>query len=159
MCFTFPLHCTTLLSVSSLPPPLLHLTRRFGVSQTSTGSSRSSLENGGRERDRSSGSDDDDEDDSSQQNASDAGRVTGYGRVSHGLTSHEGKKTWRVSECLHLVFPLPGPGWTADFRDSKGTASQTPAGWDSSLEGAAEVQATGWANFTEFQPFSGWVSG
>ncbi|XP_075907544.1 serine/threonine-protein phosphatase 6 regulatory subunit 2a isoform X2 [Nelusetta ayraudi] len=101
---------------------------RFGVSQTSTGSSRSSLENGGRERDRSSGSDDDDDDggndDSSQQNASDA-----------------------------------GPGWTADFRNSKGTASQTPAGWDSSLEGAAEVQETGWANFTEFQPFSGSEAG
>lgn len=50
------------------------------MSQTSTGSSRSSLENGGRERDRSSGSDDDDDDndDSSQQNTSDAGREIKY---------------------------------------------------------------------------------
>lgn len=50
-----------------------------------------------------------------------------------------------------------GPGWTANFRDSRGTAaSQTPAGWDSSAGGGAETQGTGWANFTEFQPFSGW---
>lgn len=49
-----------------------------------------------------------------------------------------------------------GPGWTANFRDSRGTAaSQTPAGWDSSAGGGAETQGTGWANFTEFQPFSG----
>lgn len=88
------LHCVAASSYSScspgfvcfaygtriLTPPLpLRLARRFGVSQTSTGSSRSSLENGGRERDRSSGSDDDDDDggnddDSSQQNTSDAGR-------------------------------------------------------------------------------------
>ncbi|XP_069012545.1 serine/threonine-protein phosphatase 6 regulatory subunit 2a isoform X4 [Embiotoca jacksoni] len=87
---------------------------RFGVSQTSEGSSRSSMENGGRERDRGSESD---EDEDSEQNTSDT-----------------------VSS------------WTANFRDSGGTAaSQTPAAWDSS----AGMQQTGWANFTEFQPFSG----
>uniref|UniRef100_A0A669CW87 Protein phosphatase 6, regulatory subunit 2a n=1 Tax=Oreochromis niloticus TaxID=8128 RepID=A0A669CW87_ORENI len=49
----------------------------------------------------------------------------------------------------------PGPGWTANFRDSGETAaSQTSPGWESSAGSAAETQ-TGWANFTEFQPFSG----
>ncbi|XP_047431250.1 serine/threonine-protein phosphatase 6 regulatory subunit 2a isoform X1 [Mugil cephalus] len=90
---------------------------RFGVSQTSEGSSRNSMENG-RERDHGSESDEDEE---SEQNVSDA-----------------------------------GPGWTANFRDSGGTAaSQTPEGWDSPSEGGAQTQGTGWANFTEFQPFSG----
>uniref|UniRef100_A0A3Q1G2E8 Protein phosphatase 6, regulatory subunit 2a n=1 Tax=Acanthochromis polyacanthus TaxID=80966 RepID=A0A3Q1G2E8_9TELE len=91
---------------------------RFGVSQTSEGSSRSSMENGGRERDCGSESD---EDEDSEQNISDT-----------------------------------GPGWTANFRESGGTAaSQTPAGWESSAGSGAETQETGWANFTEFQPFSG----
>uniref|UniRef100_A0A3B5AFT7 Serine/threonine-protein phosphatase 6 regulatory subunit 2-like n=1 Tax=Stegastes partitus TaxID=144197 RepID=A0A3B5AFT7_9TELE len=69
---------------------------RFGVSQTSDGSSRSSMENGGRERDRGSESD---EDEDSEQNISDS------------------------------------------FIISAGSG--------------AETQETGWANFTEFQPFSG----
>ncbi|XP_060924499.1 serine/threonine-protein phosphatase 6 regulatory subunit 2a isoform X2 [Limanda limanda] len=91
---------------------------RFGVSQTSEGSSRSSLENGGREQDRGSESD---EDEDSEQNTSDS-----------------------------------GPGWTANFRESGGTtASQTPQSWDSSTRTGAETHETGWANFTEFQPFSG----
>uniref|UniRef100_A0A3B5A261 Serine/threonine-protein phosphatase 6 regulatory subunit 2-like n=1 Tax=Stegastes partitus TaxID=144197 RepID=A0A3B5A261_9TELE len=90
--------------------------RTFGVSQTSDGSSRSSMENGGRERDRGSESD---EDEDSEQNISDA------------------------------------PAWTANFRESGETAaSQTTAGWDSSAGSGAETQETGWANFTEFQPFS-----
>uniref|UniRef100_A0A669BFE3 Protein phosphatase 6, regulatory subunit 2a n=1 Tax=Oreochromis niloticus TaxID=8128 RepID=A0A669BFE3_ORENI len=51
----------------------------------------------------------------------------------------------------------PGPGWTANFRDSGETAaSQTSPGWESSAGSAAETQ-TGWANFTEFQPFSGFL--
>ncbi|XP_034434429.1 serine/threonine-protein phosphatase 6 regulatory subunit 2-like isoform X4 [Hippoglossus hippoglossus] len=91
---------------------------RFGVSQTSEGSSRSSMENGGREQDHGSESD---EDEDSEQNTSDS-----------------------------------GPGWTANFRDSGGTtASQTPQAWDSSTRTGAETHETGWANFTEFQPFSG----
>uniref|UniRef100_A0A8C4IL97 Protein phosphatase 6 regulatory subunit 2 n=1 Tax=Dicentrarchus labrax TaxID=13489 RepID=A0A8C4IL97_DICLA len=45
---------------------------RFGVSQTSEGSSLSSMENGGRERDRGSESD---EDEDSEQNTSDTGRL------------------------------------------------------------------------------------
>ncbi|CAG5927250.1 serine/threonine-protein phosphatase 6 regulatory subunit 2a [Menidia menidia] len=91
---------------------------RFGVSQTSEGSSRGSIENGGRERDCGSGSD---EDQDSEQNTSDT-----------------------------------APDWTANFRDSGGTvASQTPAAWESSRGSGSETQATGWANFTEFQPFTG----
>uniref|UniRef100_A0A4W6E8K1 Protein phosphatase 6, regulatory subunit 2a n=1 Tax=Lates calcarifer TaxID=8187 RepID=A0A4W6E8K1_LATCA len=89
---------------------------RFGVSQTSEGSSRNSLENGGREQDRGSESD---EDEDSDHNTSDT-----------------------------------GPGWTANFRDSGGTAaSQTPAAWDNSAGSGAQRHPTGWANFTEFQPF------
>uniref|UniRef100_A0A673CK08 Serine/threonine-protein phosphatase 6 regulatory subunit 2-like n=1 Tax=Sphaeramia orbicularis TaxID=375764 RepID=A0A673CK08_9TELE len=50
----------------------------------------------------------------------------------------------------------PGPGWTANFRDSGGNAaSQSPAGWDTSAGNTTDRQETGWANFTEFQPFSG----
>ncbi|XP_034382748.1 serine/threonine-protein phosphatase 6 regulatory subunit 2a isoform X3 [Cyclopterus lumpus] len=92
---------------------------RFGVSQTSEESPRSSMENGGRERDH--GSESDEDEDCEQQNTSET-----------------------------------GPGWTAHFRDSGGNAaSQTPAGWDSSSRSGAETQGSGWANFTEFQPFSG----
>ncbi|XP_077356790.1 serine/threonine-protein phosphatase 6 regulatory subunit 2-like isoform X2 [Festucalex cinctus] len=49
-----------------------------------------------------------------------------------------------------------GPGWTANFRDSDGiVASQTPSGWDAlPVGGGNEIQETGWANFTAFQPFS-----
>uniref|UniRef100_A0A665UJK5 Serine/threonine-protein phosphatase 6 regulatory subunit 2-like n=1 Tax=Echeneis naucrates TaxID=173247 RepID=A0A665UJK5_ECHNA len=97
---------------------------RFGVSQTSEGSSRSSMENGGRDQDRGSESD---EDEDSELNMSDTGRSEGT-----------------------------SPSWTANFRDSGGTAaSQTPAGWTSSPGSGAEARETGWANFTEFQPFSG----
>ncbi|KAM9328692.1 serine/threonine-protein phosphatase 6 regulatory subunit 2a [Pholidichthys leucotaenia] len=93
---------------------------RFGVSKSSEGSSRSSLENGGQDRDVDHGSESD-EDEESEQNTSDS-----------------------------------GPGWTASFKDSVGTAaSQTPAGWDTSAGSSAETQETGWANFTEFKPFSG----
>lgn len=46
-------------------------TCRFGVTQTSAGSSRSSMENGGREREQGAESD---EDDDHQQNTSDTGR-------------------------------------------------------------------------------------
>ncbi|XP_029598534.1 serine/threonine-protein phosphatase 6 regulatory subunit 2 isoform X4 [Salmo trutta] len=80
---------------------------RFGVSHTSESSSRSSLENGGRERDRGSGSD---EDDDSRQCASD-------------------------------------PGSLEESKDN------TPS-WDSPGGCGGDKQEAGWANFTEFQPFS-----
>uniref|UniRef100_A0A3Q1CJQ4 Protein phosphatase 6, regulatory subunit 2a n=2 Tax=Amphiprion ocellaris TaxID=80972 RepID=A0A3Q1CJQ4_AMPOC len=116
---------------------------RFGVSQTSDGSSRSSMENGGRERDRGSESD---EDEDSEQNISDAGRLEER-QLNAVLICEQSFLIRRL--CL-------GPGWTANFRESGGTAaSQTPAGWESSAGSGAETQETGWANFTEFQPFSG----
>lgn len=83
---------------------------RFGVSQSSEGGSRSSLENG---RDREGSESDEEENDSTE----------------------------------------TGPGWTATFGDSGGpAAAQSPAQWDSSGDKSRD---TGWANFTEFQPFSG----
>ncbi|XP_037551734.1 serine/threonine-protein phosphatase 6 regulatory subunit 2 [Nematolebias whitei] len=92
---------------------------RFGVSQTSEGSSRSSLENGHQDQDRGSESD---EEDDSEQNSSDA-----------------------------------GPDWSVNFRDSEANvASQTTTGWESLGGSGAE---TGWANFSEFQPFTGTETG
>ncbi|KAK7896864.1 hypothetical protein WMY93_022189 [Mugilogobius chulae] len=82
---------------------------RFGVSQSSEGGSRSSLENG---RD-AEGSESDEENDSAE----------------------------------------TGPGWTATFGDSGApAAAQSPVEWESSAD---KSQDSGWANFTEFQPFSG----
>ncbi|XP_031725650.1 serine/threonine-protein phosphatase 6 regulatory subunit 2a isoform X1 [Anarrhichthys ocellatus] len=121
---------------------------RFGISQTSEESSRSSMENGGRERDHGSESD---EDEDCEQNASETGRSedSSYPQnASETGRSEDSSYPQNASET--------GPGWTAHFRDSGGTAaSQTPAGWDSSSRSGAETQGSGWANFTEFQPFSG----
>ncbi|XP_021419434.2 serine/threonine-protein phosphatase 6 regulatory subunit 2 isoform X5 [Oncorhynchus mykiss] len=101
---------------------------RFGVSHTSESSSRSSLENGGRERDRGSGSD---EDDDSRQSASDPGSLK------------ESKDN------------TPSPSWTASFGEAGGNSSSPgPAGWDSPGGSGGDKQEAGWANFTEFQPFS-----
>uniref|UniRef100_A0A674EA38 Protein phosphatase 6, regulatory subunit 2a n=1 Tax=Salmo trutta TaxID=8032 RepID=A0A674EA38_SALTR len=95
---------------------------RFGVSHTSESSSRSSLENGGRERDRGSGSD---EDDDSRQCASDPGSLE------------------------------ESPSWTASFGEAGGNSSSPgPAGWDSPGGCGGDKQEAGWANFTEFQPFT-----
>uniref|UniRef100_A0A8C8K6M0 Protein phosphatase 6, regulatory subunit 2a n=1 Tax=Oncorhynchus tshawytscha TaxID=74940 RepID=A0A8C8K6M0_ONCTS len=97
---------------------------RFGVSHTS----ESSLENGGRERDRGSGSD---EDDSSRQSASAPGSM------------EESKDN------------TPSPSWTASFGEAGGNSSSPgPAGWDSPGGSGGDKQEAGWANFTEFQPFS-----
>ncbi|XP_064794739.1 serine/threonine-protein phosphatase 6 regulatory subunit 2-like isoform X5 [Oncorhynchus masou masou] len=101
---------------------------RFGVSHTSESSSRSSLENGGRERDRGSGSD---EDDDSRQSASDPGSL----KESKDNTA--------------------SPSWTASFGEAGGNSSSPgPAGWDSPVGSGGDKQEAGWANFTEFQPFS-----
>ncbi|CDQ88491.1 unnamed protein product, partial [Oncorhynchus mykiss] len=101
---------------------------RFGVSHTSESSSRSSLENGGRERDRGSGSD---EDDDPRQSASDPGSLK------------ESKDN------------TPSPSWTASFGEAGGNSSSPgPAGWDSPGGSGGDKQEAGWANFTEFQPFS-----
>ncbi|XP_074482100.1 serine/threonine-protein phosphatase 6 regulatory subunit 2a isoform X3 [Sebastes fasciatus] len=124
---------------------------RFGVSQTSEESSRSSMENGGRERDHGSESD---EEEDSEQNISDNG--TSEDSNYQQNTSDNGRSE-DSSYQQNTSDNGPGPGWTANFRESGGTAaSQTPAAWDSSSRsGAGETQGSGWANFTEFQPFSG----
>ncbi|XP_052316286.1 serine/threonine-protein phosphatase 6 regulatory subunit 2 isoform X2 [Oncorhynchus keta] len=97
---------------------------RFGVSHTS----ESSLENGGRERDRGSGSD---EEDDSRQSASAPGSL------------EESKDN------------TPSPSWTASFGEAGGNSSSPgPAGWDSPGGSGGDKQEAGWANFTEFQPFS-----
>ncbi|XP_024271851.1 serine/threonine-protein phosphatase 6 regulatory subunit 2 isoform X4 [Oncorhynchus tshawytscha] len=85
---------------------------RFGVSHTS----ESSLENGGRERDRGSGSD---EDDSSRQSAS-------------------------------------APGSMEESKDNTPSTpgNQSATCWDSPGGSGGDKQEAGWANFTEFQPFS-----
>lgn len=117
------------------------------MTQTSEGSSRGSLENGGRERDHGSESD---EDEDSEQNTSDSGEQEQRLQTKSNIYVLE-SAPFLMKESR----PVSGPGWTANFRDSRGTAaSQTPAGWESS-GGSGEVQGTGWANFTEFQPFSG----
>ncbi|XP_075932177.1 serine/threonine-protein phosphatase 6 regulatory subunit 2a isoform X4 [Anarhichas minor] len=121
---------------------------RFGVSQTSEESSRSSMENGGRERDHGSESD---EDEDCEQNASETGRSEDSSYPQNASETGRSEDSSYPQNASQT-----GPGWTAHFRDSGGTAaSQTPAGWDSSSRSGAETQGSGWANFTEFQPFSG----
>lgn len=99
------------------PLPLLRLARRFGVSQTSTGSSRSSLENGGRERDRSSGSDDDEDDDSLQQNTSDAGRGKKSNRGNDsGFTPRAPSHKKKKKTCVSAVVCVPSARSRLDSR-------------------------------------------
>ncbi|KAJ8006971.1 hypothetical protein DPEC_G00112730 [Dallia pectoralis] len=100
---------------------------RFGVSHTSDSSTENSLENGGRERDHGSGSDDDD----SRQSVSNTGSL---------------EETKDIT---------PSPGWTASFGDTgDNPSSPSPAGWDSPGGSGGEAHEAGWANFTEFQPFT-----
>uniref|UniRef100_A0A8C8MP33 Protein phosphatase 6, regulatory subunit 2a n=1 Tax=Oncorhynchus tshawytscha TaxID=74940 RepID=A0A8C8MP33_ONCTS len=48
-------------------------------------------------------------------------------------------------------------GWTASFGEAGGNSSSPgPAGWDSPGGSGGDKQEAGWANFTEFQPFSRW---
>uniref|UniRef100_A0A4W5QY29 Protein phosphatase 6, regulatory subunit 2a n=1 Tax=Hucho hucho TaxID=62062 RepID=A0A4W5QY29_9TELE len=110
---------------------------RFGVSHTSESSSRSSLENGGREQDRGSGSD---EDEDSRQSASDTGSLE---ESKDNTPSTPGNQSATCSS------------WTASFGEAGGNSSSPgPAGWDSPGGSGGDKQEAGWANFTEFQPFS-----
>uniref|UniRef100_A0A4W5R9J4 Protein phosphatase 6, regulatory subunit 2a n=1 Tax=Hucho hucho TaxID=62062 RepID=A0A4W5R9J4_9TELE len=58
------------------------------------------------------------------------------------------------------LFPLSmlsceGSSWTASFGEAGGNSSSPgPAGWDSPGGSGGDKQEAGWANFTEFQPFS-----
>ncbi|KAJ3612401.1 hypothetical protein NHX12_020677 [Muraenolepis orangiensis] len=98
---------------------------RFGVSSTTEGSSRSSLENGGGERDTGSGSGSDEEE-----------------------------------ECTQTLSDA-APSWTASFGDASDPppTSPSPVGWESSGGTTGDSQGTGWANFTQFQPFCGSQAG
>uniref|UniRef100_A0A8C4ILI8 Protein phosphatase 6 regulatory subunit 2 n=1 Tax=Dicentrarchus labrax TaxID=13489 RepID=A0A8C4ILI8_DICLA len=93
---------------------------RFGVSQTSEGSSLSSMENGGRERDRGSESD---EDEDSEQNTSDTGRLEAHFKIGSCLGLKELVSFWfcfqvqagqQISGTLEgLQHPKPQQGGTA----------------------------------------------
>lgn len=74
------------------------------MSQTSEGNSRSSLENGGRERDRGSESDEDEE---SEQNISDTGRSE-YSSVLPVTLTHELPLSAQVSVCVTCLQVLAG---------------------------------------------------
>lgn len=141
---------------------LLFLSARFGVSHPSEGSSRSSLENGGRERDRGSESD---EDEDSPQITSDTGRLDGShdqegteeNHLNFGAMLPTFFLLWLRPKVIFIL--CAGPGWTASFGDAGGTtAAQSQVGWETSAGSGADAQETGWANFTEFQPFCGWES-
>lgn len=163
---------------SSLSLPCVCVCVRFGVSHTSESSSRSSLENGGRERDRGSGSD---EDDDSRQCASDPGSLE---ESKDNTPSTPCSQSAICKLCLLPIFTqsitvimngfhfaktiivdffhltmlsCEGPSWTASFGEAGGNSSSPgPAGWDSPGGCGGDKQEAGWANFTEFQPFSRW---
>lgn len=104
------------------------------------------MENGGRERDQGSESNEDD-DDGHHRNPSDPGRDGSRQSANPGCV--------QVNELSDVHFA--GPGWTANFRDSREAAGpQSLAQWDTTTTGsAAQTQGSSWANFTQFQPFSG----
>ncbi|XP_031414937.1 serine/threonine-protein phosphatase 6 regulatory subunit 2-like [Clupea harengus] len=105
---------------------------RFGVCLSSDSASKGALKNGG--RGRRSASDDDEEEGPKQ--------TTTPSPTPKGAEPPE----------------TQSPGWTATF--SEGDASGVSVGsspWGtpvSEQQSAANTQDTGWANFTEFQPFN-----
>uniref|UniRef100_A0A8C8KAC0 Protein phosphatase 6, regulatory subunit 2a n=1 Tax=Oncorhynchus tshawytscha TaxID=74940 RepID=A0A8C8KAC0_ONCTS len=68
----------------------------------------------------------------------------------------------KIQDPKTKLFPLTmlsceGPSWTASFGEAGGNSSSPgPAGWDSPGGSGGDKQEAGWANFTEFQPFSRW---
>uniref|UniRef100_A0A8C7PLT5 Protein phosphatase 6 regulatory subunit 2 n=1 Tax=Oncorhynchus mykiss TaxID=8022 RepID=A0A8C7PLT5_ONCMY len=68
----------------------------------------------------------------------------------------------KIQDAKTKLFPLTmlsceGPSWTASFGEAGGNSSSPgPAGWDSPGGSGGDKQEAGWANFTEFQPFSRW---
>ncbi|CAL8323672.1 unnamed protein product [Lota lota] len=105
---------------------------RFGVSSTTEGSSRSSLENGG-DRDTASGSGSDEEVEEEEE--------------------EESTQTQQLSDAA--------PSWTASFGEAGGptTTCPSPVGWEAAGGSPGDSQGTGWANFTQFQPFCGSQAG
>lgn len=102
------------------------------------------MENGGREREQGGESDEEDDNDH-QRNPSDPGRDGSQQSASPGNI--------QINELSAVRFS--GPGWTANFRDCReAPGSQSRAQWDST-ESGVQTQESGWATFTQFQPFSG----
>lgn len=103
------------------------------------------MENGGREQEQRAESDEEADDDH-QQNTSDPGRDW----------THLSANLWNVQVNELSGVGFLGQGWTANFRDSReAVGSQSLAEWDAT-ESSAQKQESSWANFTQFQPFSGW---
>uniref|UniRef100_A0A8C7FBS5 Protein phosphatase 6, regulatory subunit 2a n=1 Tax=Oncorhynchus kisutch TaxID=8019 RepID=A0A8C7FBS5_ONCKI len=83
-----------------------------------------------------------------------------YPYLLNHLDSHH--EWFPLCENHCTLFPLTmlsceGPSWTASFGEAGGNSSSPgPAGWDSPGGSGGDKQEAGWANFTEFQPFSRW---
>ncbi|XP_030623494.1 serine/threonine-protein phosphatase 6 regulatory subunit 2a [Chanos chanos] len=102
---------------------------RFGVSIPSEGSSKGPLRNGGRGRGSASEEEEDEEDDETKQ-----------------------PSAQKQSESSHTQ----GSGWTAGYGEAEVNSSALGSsswGSPSSEQGSDSQQETGWATFTEFQPF------
>ncbi|XP_038123730.1 serine/threonine-protein phosphatase 6 regulatory subunit 2a [Cyprinodon tularosa] len=88
--------------------------------------------------------------------ASQASAEESRGRVENGGQEQDPGSPSDEDEDSKQSSADAAPGWTANFRDSGGTApAPAPTGWESAASEEAETKGTGWANFTEFQPFSG----
>lgn len=103
------------------------------------------MENGGKKREKGSESDEEDDDNDHQRNTSDPGTDGSHQSANLGSI--------QVNELSGIWFS--GPGWTANFRDCReAAASQSLPDWDTTGSGA-QTRDSGWANFAQFQPFSG----
>ncbi|XP_059904558.1 serine/threonine-protein phosphatase 6 regulatory subunit 2a isoform X2 [Gadus macrocephalus] len=117
---------------------------RFGVSSTTEGSSRGSLENGG-DRDMGSGSGSDEEEEEEVEE-----------EVEEEEEEEESTQTQHQEQQQQLSDAAPS--WTASFGEAGGpaTTSPSPVGWEAAGGSPGDSQqGTGWANFTQFQPFCG----
>ncbi|KAL2087339.1 hypothetical protein ACEWY4_016167 [Coilia grayii] len=104
---------------------------RFGVCLSADGASKGALKNGG--RGRRSASDDDEEEGPKQ--------AAAHSPSPKGAGSPEAQS----------------PGWTATFGDGDAggvCVGSSPWGSPPSEQSATSTHDTGWANFTQFQPFS-----
>ncbi|XP_028810387.1 serine/threonine-protein phosphatase 6 regulatory subunit 2a isoform X3 [Denticeps clupeoides] len=104
---------------------------RFGVSLSSNSTSKT-LKNGGQGRGSASDEDRVEEEEEAEPEVAAAAAAT---TVAQGVESVESQS----------------PGWTADFGEVD--VSGSSSSWGSSEPSTADTNDTGWANFTEFQPF------
>uniref|UniRef100_A0A673YAN7 Protein phosphatase 6, regulatory subunit 2a n=1 Tax=Salmo trutta TaxID=8032 RepID=A0A673YAN7_SALTR len=83
-------------------------------------------------------------------------------RIRQFDDAEEEEDIWEEKEINYatqtfFLLPCEGPSWTASFGEAGGNSSSPdPAGWDSPGGSGGDKQEAGWANFTEFQPFSRW---